>query len=93
MDIIDREEPFDLLFTDIVMAGGMNGRQLGERAATRMPGLRILYTSGYSRDALTEEGRLAEGITLLAKPFSRQQLADKVRAVLDEPIPSPAKTL
>ena len=93
MDIIDREEPFDLLFTDIVMAGGMNGRQLGERAAARMPGLRILYTSGYSRDALTEEGRLAEGITLLAKPFSRQQLADKVRAVLDEPIPSPAKTL
>lgn len=82
IDILEQREDIDLLFTDIVMPGGMNGRELGERAAARWPTLRILYTSGYSRDALTQDGRLVDGVTLLSKPYSNAELAEKARAVL-----------
>jgi CheY-like chemotaxis protein len=77
-------EDIDLLFTDIVMPGNMNGRQLGERAVARWPSLRVLYTSGYSEDALSKDGRLLEDVTLLSKPYSKQELSEKARKVLDE---------
>ncbi|WP_340318331.1 ATP-binding protein [Rhizorhabdus argentea] len=84
MAILEGRDDIDLLFTDIIMPGGMNGRELGERAAARWRHLRILYTSGYTSDALTENGRLLEGVTLLSKPYSKRQLSEKVRKVLDE---------
>ncbi|MBU1326090.1 MAG: PAS domain S-box protein [Alphaproteobacteria bacterium] len=80
-------DDIDLLFTDVVMPGGMNGRDLAIRALTLRPGLRVLFTSGYSRDALLTEGRLPPGVQLLGKPYRRHELADKVREVLDaEPL-------
>lgn len=73
----------DLLFTDVVMPGGMSGRQLADEAVHRYPGLKVLYTSGYTENAIVHQGRLDNGVHLLSKPYRRQQLAFKVRKVLD----------
>ena len=66
------------------MPGGMNGRQLAELAVARWPSLRVLFTSGYSRDALSQDGRLIERVTLLTKPYSKAELAGKIILVLEE---------
>jgi PAS domain S-box-containing protein len=76
----------DLLFTDMIMPGGMNGRELAEQLRQRHPGLKVLYTSGYAHNAMTGEATGAAGVThLLGKPYRRRDLAAKVREVLDEP--------
>ncbi len=72
----------DLLFTDVVMPGGMNGRQLAEAACALRPGLRVLYTSGYTENALTRNGRLEAGVLLLGKPYRRAELAHKLHEAL-----------
>jgi CheY-like chemotaxis protein len=74
---------FDLLFTDVVMPGRMNGRQLADEAVRRQPGLKVLFTTGYSRDAIVHHGRLDAGIQMISKPFAYDALAAKIRAVLD----------
>lgn len=73
-----------LLFTDIIMPGGLNGRQLADTALGRHPRLRVLYTSGYTENAIVHHGRLDPGIALLGKPYTRQALAHKLRTVLDQ---------
>ncbi|MEI7607037.1 MAG: response regulator [Rhodospirillaceae bacterium] len=85
--ILSRGEPVDLLFTDVVMPGALNGRALAERARAIVPGLPVLYTSGYTENAIIHHGRLDEGVTLLSKPYRLSQLARAVRSVLG---PSPA---
>jgi PAS domain S-box-containing protein len=78
-----REDPqFDLLFTDVVMPGGMNGRQLADAAYALVPTLPVLYTSGNPDIVLGEEGRLASGVNLLRKPYRRRELAAKLREAL-----------
>ena len=72
----------DLLFTDIVMPG-MTGRQLADRAIAERPGLKVLYTTGYTRNAIVHNGIVDYGVSFLAKPFSIEGLARKVREVLD----------
>jgi PAS domain S-box-containing protein len=84
LDILEHQQDIDLLFTDIVMPGGINGRALGQQALERWPSLRVLYTSGYSEDALSEDGRLLDDVTLLSKPYSKRELSEKARKVLDE---------
>ena len=74
---------FDLLFTDVVMPGGLNGRELANRVRVLKPGLKVLYTSGYSEDAIIHHGRLDAGVHLLNKPYRKRDLALKVRQVLD----------
>ena len=76
-------EPFDLLFTDVILPGGMSGRDLAETVAKRRPTLRVLYTSGYTDNAVVHHGRLDEGVLLLTKPYRKPQLADMVRQALD----------
>jgi len=73
----------DLLFTDVVMPGPVSGRQLAEEARKIDPALRILFTSGYTENAIVHNGRLDPGLELLSKPYSREQLAAKLRRVLD----------
>ncbi|MDX2192411.1 MAG: PAS domain S-box protein [Gemmatimonadales bacterium] len=77
-----RGEPVDLLLTDVVMTG-MNGRELAERLGACHPGLPCLYMSGYSADIVAQRGELADGTVLLQKPFTRQELARRVREALD----------
>ena len=75
----------DLLFTDMIMPGGMNGRELAEHLHRRYPGLKVLYTSGYAHGAMPEEPAGAAQVKhLLGKPYRRHDLATKVREVLDE---------
>ncbi|MGB3929240.1 MAG: ATP-binding protein, partial [Sphingobium sp.] len=73
----------DLLFTDVVLPGGMTGADLASAARERWPGLRTLFTTGYARDAIVHHGRLDPGVDLLPKPFSYTELAAKVRELLD----------
>ncbi len=74
--------PIHLLLTDVVMPT-MNGRELGRRAQQLRPGLRVLYMTGYSRNAVVHHGRLDEGVELLEKPITQNALAARVRTVLD----------
>ena len=81
--LLERQEsPVQLLFTDVVMPG-LSGRELADRARALQPQLRILYTSGYTRDAIAQGGRLDLGIAMLPKPFTYTALATRVRDVLD----------
>lgn len=73
----------DLLLTDVVMPG-MNGRELGKRAQELRPDLRVLYMTGYSRNAVVHHGRLEEGVELLQKPIAQTRLAARVRDLLDQ---------
>jgi len=79
---LDRHPDVRLLFTDVVMPG-MNGRELADAALARAPGLKLLFTTGYTRDAVVRDGIIDEGVALMSKPFTFQQLATKVRGVLD----------
>jgi CheY-like chemotaxis protein len=94
--IVAQGAAFDLLFTDIVMPGNMNGRQLAETMMAGRPSLRVLFTSGYSDGALPLRNRAGHGIPLLTKPYRRAELARMLRRCLDlavdpagDPIPLP----
>lgn len=78
-------DPFriDLLLTDIVMPG-LNGRELADQLQRRQPGLKVLFMTGYSRDAIVHQGRLDPGVSLLQKPVTRAPLATKIREILDK---------
>jgi signal transduction histidine kinase/CheY-like chemotaxis protein len=82
LSIIDGAEPIDLLFTDVIMPGGMNGRQLATEAVRRRPGLKVLYTSGYTENAIVHHGRLDAGVMLLTKPYLSSDLARGIRTAL-----------
>jgi nitrogen-specific signal transduction histidine kinase/CheY-like chemotaxis protein len=73
----------DLLFTDVVLPGGISGRQLSERILEQRPGLPVLFTTGYTRNAIVHHGRLDPGVHLLNKPYTQQDLVRKVRELLD----------
>jgi PAS domain S-box-containing protein len=80
--IIDSDKDIDLLFTDVIMPGNMNGRQLADEAARRRPGLKTLFTSGYTENAIVHHGRLDSGVLLLAKPYRKSELAKMLRTAL-----------
>jgi signal transduction histidine kinase/DNA-binding response OmpR family regulator len=73
----------DLLFTDVVMPGSMNTRDFARRAQAMCPDLMVLFTSGYTQNAIVHNGRLDEDVFLLSKPYRKDELARKVRSILD----------
>ena len=85
LEILSKDRNVDLLFTDVVMPGGINGRQLADEAARRGIKLKVLFTTGYTRNAIVHHGRLDPGIHLISKPFSFQELASRIRSRLDTP--------
>jgi CheY-like chemotaxis protein len=83
LEIIGRGHNIDLLFTDIVMPGGMNGRQLADQATKQRPALKVLFTTGYTANAIVHHGRLDPDVELISKPFTYESLGRKIRELLD----------
>jgi CheY-like chemotaxis protein len=81
LSIIDSGADIDLLFTDVIMPGAMNGRQLVDEALRRRS-LKTLFTSGYTENAIIHHGRLDPGVLLLAKPYRKPELARMIRLAL-----------
>jgi signal transduction histidine kinase/ActR/RegA family two-component response regulator len=81
---LESEEKIDLLFTDVVLPGDITGRELADRALRTRPGLPILYTTGFSRNAIVHQGRLDTGVSFLGKPYTQSEVAQWVRALLDK---------
>ncbi|MBU8540943.1 PAS domain S-box protein [Falsiroseomonas tokyonensis] len=90
LEALRLRDDFDLLLTDVVMPGGMNGHALAQEALRIRPGLRVLYTTGYTEDGIVHDGRLDPDVLLLKKPYRRRDLAEKVRQALDAVRPGPA---
>jgi CheY-like chemotaxis protein len=83
LKILEDGAAIDLLFTDVVMPGGMTGRQLAEAAKGSRPNLKTLFTSGYTEDSILRLGKLDPGVRLLSKPYRKHELATRVREALD----------
>ena len=81
--IVNSGMKIDLLFTDVVMPGTIRRPELARRAKQKLPDLGVLFTSGYTQNAIVHAGRLDEGVELISKPFTREQVSRKVRQVLD----------
>jgi len=79
---LNQSEPIDILFTDIVMPGSINGLQLADQAKKLRPGIKILLTSGYALETLASRGRLPQGVTILHKPYRKAELAKRLSEVL-----------
>ncbi|TXC74396.1 PAS domain S-box protein [Sphingorhabdus soli] len=96
MAIVDSGMKIDLLFTDVVMPGTLASPDLARQAKARLPDLAVLFTSGYTQNAIVHAGRLDDGVELISKPFTRERLARKIRQVLDardlRPVPAAARS-
>ena len=82
LQLIEAGQSFDLLFTDVVIPGGMSGRELADEVARLRPGVKVLYTSGYTDNAIVHHGKLDDGVMLLTKPYRRNRLAEMIRKAL-----------
>ncbi len=83
LELLAAHPHVDLLFTDVGLPGGMNGRQLADAARGSLPKLKVLFTTGYARNAIMHEGRLDPGVHLITKPFTFAALSQKLRDMLD----------
>jgi PAS domain S-box-containing protein len=86
LEVLQAYNDVDLIFTDVVLPEGMDGRRLADEAQRRRPGVRVLFTTGYTRNAIVHNGRLDPDVHFISKPFSFNDLAAKVREVLDGPL-------
>jgi CheY-like chemotaxis protein len=82
LEVIESGVAIDLLFTDVVMPGPLKSPELARKARRRLPEIGVLFTSGYTEDAIVHGGKLDAGVELLSKPYTREALARRVRAVL-----------
>ncbi len=80
---LEREPRIQLMFTDVGLPGGLTGRQLADAARAMRPGLKVLFTTGYARDAIVHHGRLDPGVELITKPFTADALAARMRQILE----------
>ncbi len=82
--LLERDRSIDLLFTDVVMPGGINGRELAERVQADRPGVRVLFMSGYTSDTVLRNGIAEDTASFVQKPFTADTLATRVRELLDD---------
>jgi len=80
--LLEADKPFDLLLTDVVLPG-KNGRELADEVLRRRPGVKVIFMTGYSRNAIVHQGRLDPGTELISKPLIEGTVARKIRQVLD----------
>jgi len=80
LPVLESDRDIDLLFTDVIMPGELSGAELARKARELRPGIRVLFTSGYTEDAISHHGRLDPGVNLLSKPYRRDEL---IRRLLD----------
>lgn len=85
LEVIRQGAAVDLLFSDVVMPGPLRSPDLARQARDHLPGLAVLFTSGYTENAIVHSGKLDRGVALLGKPYTREALAQKIRQVLDQP--------
>jgi two-component system NtrC family sensor kinase len=83
LEILKNTPEIDMLFTDVILPGGMNGRELANEALKLRPGLPVLFATGYTRNAIIHHGRLDADVELLTKPFTTENLARKIRQVIE----------
>jgi CheY-like chemotaxis protein len=83
MQVLEAHPEVAVLFTDVGLPGGMNGRQLADEARKGRPNLKVLFTTAYARNAIVHDGRLDPGVELLPKPFTQGALAEKLRDMID----------
>ncbi|MBS0469586.1 MAG: PAS domain S-box protein [Proteobacteria bacterium] len=86
LDQLAANPSVDLLLTDVILAGSMNGRRVAEEATRQRPGIGVLYMSGYTEDAIVHHGRLDQGVHFIQKPFRKPDLAAKVREALGKTV-------
>lgn len=87
--LLDANRHIKVLFTDVVLPGGMNGRQIADEARRRRPDLKVLFATGYTRNAIIHQGRLDADVDLLTKPFTPDDLVRKIRQIIDSDSPDP----
>lgn len=85
LEVLNRSQPFDLLFTDMVLPGGMNGLEIAEEAKRIQPDIKILYTTGYAEDVVARSGGRSLNGPLINKPYLRAELLSAVQAMLETP--------
>jgi PAS domain S-box-containing protein len=90
MAVLNSGVPIDLLFTDVVMPGPLRSPELARQARELHPGIEVLFTSGYTQNAIVHDGKLDAGVQLLSKPYAREQLARKIRQMLSKQAAQPA---
>jgi CheY-like chemotaxis protein len=83
LQMLESHPEVAVLFTDVGLPGGMNGRQLAEQAGKQRPGLKVLFTTGYARNAIVHDGRLDPGVELITKPYTQAALGEKLRDIID----------
>jgi CheY-like chemotaxis protein len=81
---LESRQPVDLLFTDVVLPDRLNGKNIADHARRLHPAIKVLFTTGYTRNAIVHDGRLDAGVNLISKPFTFRALSEKVRKILDE---------
>jgi len=84
INILEGGASFDLLFTDVVLPGGMNGADVAKEATRLQPDIKVIYTTGYAENAVVHNGKLDAGVTLVNKPYHRDELLQTIRETLDE---------
>ena len=90
LDILAADGAIDLLFTDVIMPGGLNGSQLADLAKSERPDIKVLFTSGYTERAAVFTEKLPDGSELLSKPYRNEELARRVRNILTRSSGAPA---
>ncbi len=87
--VLEQTPEVALLFTDVVLPGGMSGPELAREAQRRRPGLKVLYTSGYTEKAIIHHGRLDQDVELIQKPYRKDNLARRLSAIMNQGEPDP----
>jgi len=87
--IVEAGAEVDLVFTDVVMPGPLRTREFAQRLKMLRPGLPVLFTSGYTDNAIIHQGRLDEGVHLISKPYAKADLARRIAALLADPAAAP----